>query len=61
MNAFVFTLQEENSALQSLDLMFNDIQTDGAEVLAKALQVHISLLHTVFTDTLLQACLQSGC
>ncbi|KAK2886721.1 leucine-rich repeat-containing protein 34 isoform X2 [Channa argus] len=37
-------LQEENSALCSLDLMFNNIQTDGAEVLAKSLQGNSSLI-----------------
>lgn len=39
----VFTEQEENSALRSLDLMFNDILTDGAEILSKSLQVYICL------------------
>ncbi|XP_044031963.1 leucine-rich repeat-containing protein 34 [Siniperca chuatsi] len=37
-------LQEASSALLSLDLMFNDIQTDGAEVLAKSLQRNSTLL-----------------
>ena len=42
-NVCVFTEQEDGSALQTLDLMFNHIQADGAEVLAKSLQVHIHL------------------
>ncbi|KAG7231350.1 hypothetical protein INR49_012190 [Caranx melampygus] len=29
----------ENSALRSLDLMFNDILTDGAEILSRSLQI----------------------
>ncbi|KAK2859869.1 hypothetical protein Q5P01_004489 [Channa striata] len=37
-------LQGENSALCSLDLMFNNIQADGAEVLAKSLQGNRSLV-----------------
>ncbi|XP_071340583.1 leucine-rich repeat-containing protein 34 isoform X2 [Trachinotus anak] len=37
-------LQEENSALRSLDLMFNDILTDGAEILSKSLQCNSTLL-----------------
>ncbi|XP_018534713.1 leucine-rich repeat-containing protein 34 [Lates calcarifer] len=37
-------LQEENSALRSLDLMFNDILTDGAEILSKSLQSNSTLL-----------------
>ncbi|XP_038566109.1 leucine-rich repeat-containing protein 34 [Micropterus salmoides] len=37
-------LQDDGSALHSLDLMFNDIQTDGAEVLAKSLQGNSTLL-----------------
>ncbi|XP_026161584.1 leucine-rich repeat-containing protein 34 isoform X2 [Mastacembelus armatus] len=37
-------LQGENSSLCSLDLKFNDIQTDGAEALAKSLQCNSSLL-----------------
>ncbi|XP_074478524.1 leucine-rich repeat-containing protein 34 isoform X1 [Sebastes fasciatus] len=37
-------LQEDTSALHSLDLMSNDIQTDGAEVLAKSLQCNSTLL-----------------
>ncbi|KAM9337131.1 LOW QUALITY PROTEIN: leucine-rich repeat-containing protein 34 [Symphorus nematophorus] len=36
-------LQEDGSALRSLDLRFNDIQADGAEVLAKSLQCNSSL------------------
>ncbi|KAF1373291.1 hypothetical protein PFLUV_G00258920 [Perca fluviatilis] len=37
-------LQEDGSALRSLDLMFNDILRDGAEVLAKSLQCNSTLL-----------------
>ncbi|XP_075308836.1 leucine-rich repeat-containing protein 34 [Odontesthes bonariensis] len=37
-------LQAENSALRSLDLMFNDIQTDGAHVLANRMQHNDRLL-----------------
>ncbi|XP_028425505.1 leucine-rich repeat-containing protein 34 isoform X4 [Perca flavescens] len=37
-------LQEDGSALRSLDLMFNNIQRDGAEVLAKSLQCNSTLL-----------------
>ncbi|KAM6900099.1 leucine-rich repeat-containing protein 34 [Xenentodon cancila] len=37
-------LQTKSSVLCSLDLMFNDIQTDGAEVLAGSLQGNSSLL-----------------
>ncbi|CAJ1082708.1 leucine-rich repeat-containing protein 34 [Xyrichtys novacula] len=37
-------LQEESSSLKSLNLTFNDIQTDGAEVLAKSLQCNSTLL-----------------
>lgn len=47
-----FTEQEDSSALHSLDLMFNDIQTDGAQVLAKSLQVHIYLSYTLFIGIL---------
>ncbi|XP_039646544.1 leucine-rich repeat-containing protein 34 isoform X6 [Perca fluviatilis] len=36
--------QEDGSALRSLDLMFNDILRDGAEVLAKSLQCNSTLL-----------------
>ncbi|XP_068566292.1 leucine-rich repeat-containing protein 34 isoform X2 [Cebidichthys violaceus] len=37
-------LQEDSSSLRSLDLMFNDIRRDGAEVLAKSLQCNSTLL-----------------
>ncbi|XP_033494231.1 leucine-rich repeat-containing protein 34 isoform X1 [Epinephelus lanceolatus] len=37
-------LQEESSVLHSLNLMFNNIQTDGAEVLAKSLQCNSTLV-----------------
>ncbi|KAM6970956.1 leucine-rich repeat-containing protein 34 [Tautogolabrus adspersus] len=37
-------LLEDSSSLKSLDLMFNDIQTDGAEVLTKSLQCNSTLL-----------------
>ncbi|XP_049421970.1 leucine-rich repeat-containing protein 34 isoform X1 [Epinephelus fuscoguttatus] len=37
-------LQEESLALHSLNLMFNNIQTDGAEVLAKSLQCNSTLV-----------------
>ncbi|XP_068437801.1 leucine-rich repeat-containing protein 34 [Clinocottus analis] len=37
-------LQEDGSCLSSLDLMFNDIKGDGAEVLAKSLQFNSTLL-----------------
>lgn len=36
---FVFSEQEEKSSLSCLDLMFNDIQANGAQVLASSLQV----------------------
>ncbi|XP_056289690.1 leucine-rich repeat-containing protein 34 isoform X2 [Pseudoliparis swirei] len=45
-------LQEDDSSLLSLDLMFNDIQSDGAELLAKGLKV---LTHT-HTHTHLCVC-----
>ncbi|XP_040921675.1 leucine-rich repeat-containing protein 34 isoform X2 [Toxotes jaculatrix] len=37
-------LQEESSALRCLDLMFNDILADGAEILSKSLQCNSTLL-----------------
>ncbi|KAM6908058.1 leucine-rich repeat-containing protein 34 [Lycodopsis pacificus] len=37
-------LQQDSSPLRSLDLMFNDIRGDGAEVLAKSLQCNSTLL-----------------
>ncbi|XP_031706132.1 leucine-rich repeat-containing protein 34 isoform X3 [Anarrhichthys ocellatus] len=37
-------LQQDSSSLRSLDLMFNDIRGDGAEVLAKSLQCNSTLL-----------------
>ncbi|XP_056289693.1 leucine-rich repeat-containing protein 34 isoform X5 [Pseudoliparis swirei] len=37
-------LQEDDSSLLSLDLMFNDIQSDGAELLAKGLKCNSTLL-----------------
>ncbi|XP_051249388.1 leucine-rich repeat-containing protein 34 isoform X1 [Dicentrarchus labrax] len=37
-------LQEDSSALRSLDLMFNNIQTDGAQVLSRSLQCNSTLL-----------------
>lgn len=43
---FFFTGQEESLALRSLDLMLNDFQINGAEVLAKSLEVYINFLHT---------------
>lgn len=36
---FVFSEQEEKSSLSCLDLTFNDIQANGAQVLASSLQV----------------------
>lgn len=40
---FIVHSQYEDSAVRSLDLMFNDIRTDGAEVLSRSLQVHVAL------------------
>ncbi|KAM6908085.1 uncharacterized protein PEZ65_016391 [Lycodopsis pacificus] len=37
-------LQQDSSSLRSLDLMFNDIRGDGAQVLAKSLQCNSTLL-----------------
>ncbi|XP_072234507.1 leucine-rich repeat-containing protein 34 [Leuresthes tenuis] len=37
-------LKADNSALRSLDLMFNDIQTDGAHIIANSLQHNDRLL-----------------
>ncbi|NXR50039.1 LRC34 protein, partial [Hippolais icterina] len=42
-------LQEENSSLQYLNLMFNDIGTSGAELIAEALHSNQSLVHLRMT------------
>ncbi|NWZ67565.1 LRC34 protein, partial [Acrocephalus arundinaceus] len=42
-------LQEENSSLRYLNLMFNDIGTSGAELIAEALHSNQSLVHLRMT------------
>ncbi|XP_059183190.1 leucine-rich repeat-containing protein 34 isoform X2 [Centropristis striata] len=47
-------LQQDSSALKSLNLMFNDIQTDGAEALAKSLQCNSTLLRLTLSGNKIQ-------